>query len=92
MIAAELMEAKTLGADIASLDYDFAYALKELFESENLHIAVHDDPKTVELFGALKNVFVLYIGYLKGRGYEFSTIGYHFCELYKDLQILIEAL
>lgn len=67
MIAAELMDAKVLGADIASLDTGFALALKELFESKNLHIAVHDDPKTIELFGALKNVFALYIGYLEGR-------------------------
>ena len=92
MIASELMEWKKLGADIASLNDSFSESLKVLFESPNLLIHTYNNPKAVELFGALKNIYALYIGYLEWCWYGFSTIGYHFCELTHDIKKIIQNL
>lgn len=89
MIASELAEGKKLGAQIAVSTPDIGPWLRSLFSSDQLTINLTDNYKAVELYGALKNIFALYMGYLEGKGYGFSTIGFYFCDLYKEIGALM---
>jgi glycerol-3-phosphate dehydrogenase (NAD(P)+) len=64
----------------------------DFFRSDTLAITLTPKYKNIELYGALKNIFALYMGYLEGKGNGLSTVGYHFCELYKDIMKLIVLL
>lgn len=92
MIASEVVEQKVLGAQIGVLDDAIAQKLSTLFSSPLLSIEITKNYKNIELYGALKNIFALYSGYLEGKWLWLSTIGYHFCELYKDIERLIIEL
>ena len=92
MIASELFLWKPLWAQIGISDKSISLPLKELFQSDTLDIKVSDTYKNIELFGALKNIFALYVWYLEWRGHGYSTIGYHFTRLWKDFEKLIVLL
>jgi len=62
MIAGELVEQKILGADIAINNREIGSKLQKLFQSENLKINLTKaSTKSVELFGALKNITAISI-------------------------------
>ena len=42
-------------------DKSISLPLKELFQSDTLDIEVSYEYKNIELFGALKNIFALYV-------------------------------
>ena len=92
MIASELVEARPLGADIWVSDVSIGQALIGTFQSDTLTIRITLDYKNVELYGALKNIFALYVGYLEGKWYGASTVGYHFSLLWHDMRKLIPLL
>ncbi len=92
MIASELVSWSPLGADIWVSDTSIGAPLTELFASDNLAIRVTGDYKNTELYGALKNIFALYVGYLEGKWYGASTVGYHYCLLWEDMKKLIPLL
>ncbi len=92
MIAGELVAWNPLGADIGVSDSSIGVPLTALFASENLSIRITEDYKNTELYGALKNIFALYVGYLEGKWYGASTVGYHYCLLWEDMKQLIPLL
>ena len=92
MIASELVEEKILWAQIATKNQEISQKLQYIFESEKLKISLSQDTKNIELFGSLKNIFALYMGYLEGSGMGMSSIWYYFCELYKELPLLLKDL
>lgn len=92
MIASELVEEKILWAQIATKNQEISQKLQQLFQSEKLKISLSQDTKNIELFGSLKNIFALYIWYLEGNGLGMSSIWYYFCELYKELPLLLKDL
>lgn len=92
MIASELIEWKMLGADIATQDESIGKQLETLFRSSTLDIRLTKEVKNTELYGALKNIFALYVGYLEGKWYGYSTIGYHIIRLYDEMKRLIIEL
>lgn len=92
MIAKELIEWKMLGAQIGTSHREKWEYIKSLFESPNLNIHLSESYKNIELYGALKNIIALYVGYLEGKGYGFSTIGYELCTLLEELPLLISLL
>ena len=61
MIASELVESRPLGADIGVSDVSIGQALVDIFQSDTLTIRITLDYKNVELYGALKNIFALYV-------------------------------
>ena len=67
MIAGELVAGNPLGADIGVTDMSLGGELQQFFQSEKLAIHITPNYKNTELYGALKNVFALYIGYLEGK-------------------------
>jgi len=89
MIASELFYGKNLWAQIWYSNKISAILLKNLFESENLKIKLTKDFKNIELFWAFKNILALYTWYLEWMWYEYSSIWYHFCELFKDIKKLV---
>lgn len=92
MIASELFYEKNLWAQIWYSNKVFAILLKDLFESKNLKIDLNPNYKNIELFWALKNVLAIYVWYLEWQKQEFSSIWFHFCELFKDIEKLVVDL
>lgn len=92
MIASELVEEKMLWAQIWCKNKEVSQQLKNIFENQNLKIFLSEHTKNMELFGSLKNIFALYMWYLEGRWLGMSSIWYYFCELYKELPVLLKKL
>ncbi len=92
MIAQELFAWAQLGADIWVSEASIAEPLQTLFGSDSLSIHIVPEYKNIELLGALKNIFALYVGYMEGKWYGASTIGYHYCLLWKDMKKLLPLL
>ncbi|MGE4444321.1 MAG: NAD(P)H-dependent glycerol-3-phosphate dehydrogenase [Candidatus Altimarinota bacterium] len=92
MIAGELVEEKILGAQIGCENIEIAKQLQFYFENKNLKISLSSTTKNIELFGSIKNIFALYMGYLEASGLGMSSVGYYFCELYKELPVLLQDL
>lgn len=92
MIASELIEEVPLWADIAISSIDIYTTMNAIFTQKKLstHIFV-DSIKSVELVWAFKNIFSILIWYYEGKWYRSSTIGYIFCEFYKEFESLIEV-
>lgn len=91
MIASELVEEKILWAQIWCKNKEVLEKLKSLFESDKLKINISIETRNIELIWSFKNIFALYIGYLEGTWLWMSSIWYYFCELYKELPILLKA-
>ena len=89
MIASEVLAWKTLWAQIGISNEKDKDALVHLFSSKNLILQITTSYQAIEYFGAVKNIFALYVGYLEWQGMKYSTIGYHFCELYTDVTKLL---
>jgi glycerol-3-phosphate dehydrogenase len=65
--------------------------LKELFHTKSLEISLKiGEIKNIELYGALKNIFSLIMGYYEGKGYEGSAISYFFCKYFDEFTRLVE--
>ncbi len=92
MIASELVAWNPLGADIGISDMNVGVSLRSFFEGPNLAVNIIPQYKNTELFWALKNVFALYVGYLEWKGYGASTVGYHYCLLWRDMEHLLPML
>lgn len=92
MIAQELVSGAPLGVTIGISDIVNSNRLRDLFEWPNLRVSFSDDYKNIELFGALKNIFALYVGYLEGKWFGMSTIGYYMTRLYDELPDLLVLL
>lgn len=92
MIAAELVEEKILWAQIGCKNEEISKKLQKLFENENLKISLSQNTKNIELFWSIKNIFAMQMWYLEAKWYEMSSIWYYFCELYKELPIILKLL
>lgn len=90
MIASELIDEVPLWADIAISSMDMYTQVNTIFTQKKLHTNIFVDTiKNVELVGALKNIFSIVVGFYEWKGYKSSTIGYYFCEFYKEFEELI---
>ncbi len=105
MIAQELVDEKTLGADIVvqskknPLDKSRDKAemiglyLQKLFQSDSLDINLKIwDVKNTELYAALKNIVALILGYYEGQWAWASTLWYYFSILLREMQGVIKLL
>lgn len=91
MIASELVEEKILWAQIGCRNKEILEKLKSLFESDKLKINISNETKNIELIWSFKNIFALYMGYLEWTWLWMSSIWYYFCELYKELPVLLKS-
>lgn len=92
MIAYELVEWKILWAQIWCKNNEILDNLKNLFESDKLKINISSETRNIELIWSFKNIFALYMWYLEGSWLWMSSIWYYFCELYKELPILLRVM
>ncbi len=93
MIAQEVVDGKTLGADIVTPDKDVGEDLRNLFASESLDIhLIIGNPKNTELYAALKNIIALILGYYEGQWNGASTLGYYLTQLLEEVSCIIEKL
>ncbi len=93
MIAGELISGAPVGADIGLSQWKDREILNGLFFRKNLHINCIDwSVKNIELYGALKNIFALYAGYLEWTWYGASTIGLYICKMLQELRIILPML
>ena len=93
MIAGELVEQKILGADIAINNREIGSKLQKLFQSENLKINLTKaSTKSVELFGALKNITAISIWYYMWKWLAYSSLWYYLCRLLEEEKELIKIL
>lgn len=92
MIASELVSGAPLGTSIGISDMKDESTLRTLFESDRLSVSITPEYKNIELFGAIKNVFALYVGYMEGKWFGMSTIGLVVTSLYKELPGLLFLL
>jgi len=92
MLASELVYGAPLGADIGVNDLATGAILKELFCTKSLDVCIMEgNIKNIELYGALKNIFSMIMGYYEGKGYEGSTIAYYFCKYFGEFAELVEV-
>lgn len=92
MIASELISGAPLGATVWFLDSDKITSIRNIFESPKLALSFTSEYKNIELFGAIKNIFALYTGYLEGKWLGMSTVGYAISQLYRELPELLALL
>lgn len=93
MIAQEVVDGRTLGADIVTPDKDVGEDLRNLFVSESLDIhLIIGDPKNTELYAALKNIIALVLGYYEGQWNGASTLGYYLTQLLEEVSSIIQEL
>lgn len=92
MIAEELVCWVPLWADIWVSDKHIWNMLKELFETEYMHINLSKDIKNIELYGSLKNIMAIISWYYTWKWYSLSTIWKYLSEYYKELKEIIWEL
>lgn len=93
MIAKELVDGAPLWADIAVTDEDASKRLKKLFHQKNLEInIVRRGIRNIELYGALKNVVAMIIGYYEGKWYGASTLWLYMCKLFGEIKGIVKML
>jgi glycerol-3-phosphate dehydrogenase (NAD(P)+) len=93
MIAREVVEWKPLGAQIGVTHKEAGEKLKRIFEGTNLEVEVSvGNIQNIELYASLKNVIALMIGYYEWLWYSASTLGYYFCKIYKEVDVIIHLL
>jgi glycerol-3-phosphate dehydrogenase len=93
MIADELVLGRKLWADIAASSVEIWEKLRELFVWDNLDIHLTQaSTKSVELFGAIKNIMAICIWYYMWKWESYSTLWYYMCKLLDEEKALISLL
>lgn len=89
MIAQEVVDKAQLWATIGlSHSEDFS-EIQQYFETDFLHLTPSLDYVNIEVYGALKNIFALYVWYLEGKGEEYSRIGFELCNLLQESRDIV---
>ena len=93
MIAREVVDGKTLWAQIGVDTQEVGETLKSLFDDTTLDTEISiNNIKNIELYSALKNVIALMMGYYEGQWNSPSTLGYYMCRIYKEIHLLLPLL
>ncbi|MFK7779969.1 MAG: hypothetical protein QM490_02380 [Candidatus Gracilibacteria bacterium] len=90
MIAQEVVEGKMLGADLGIENLEIGNNIKLLLENKNMKIKIQPDILNIELYGSLKNIMAIMVGYYEGKGDEKSSIGFHLVNFYDEMKELIK--
>ncbi|MDD2870880.1 MAG: hypothetical protein PHS49_02720 [Candidatus Gracilibacteria bacterium] len=90
MIAAEVIEGKTLGADLGIKNVEIGNKIKSFLENDYLKIKVQTNILNIELYGSLKNIMAIMVGYYEGKGEGKSSIGYRLLQFYDEMKEIIK--
>lgn len=91
MIAEEVVQRKKVWADIGIEDWETWKLLQQLFQNDVFDISIRHDVVNIELYGSLKNIMAILVGYYEGKGYEKSTIGFHLVKFYDEMRKIVEV-
>jgi len=89
MIASELVKWFPLWADLWVKDELIWKQLKDLLENENLKIEIRKDVKNIELYGSLKNVIAIILGYYEWKWYKESSLWKYLIEYFEELKEIL---
>ena len=89
MIASEVVEWKVLWADLWIKNSEIWSKIKKLLENENFKIKLREDVINIELYGSLKNIAAIIVGYYEWLWNEASTVGFKLLEFYEEMKELI---
>lgn len=92
MLAEELLKGYQLWADLWSDNFVDAQKIQSILESNNLEINIVENYQLIEFFGAIKNVILMYMGYLEGIWLSASSIWLFFCKIMNEVPFLLEKL
>lgn len=90
MIASEVVEWKQLWADLGIEDKVVWNKIKSYLENNNFKIKLREDILNIELYGSLKNIAAIFVGYYEWKGLEKSTIWYYLVEFYDEMKEIIK--
>jgi glycerol-3-phosphate dehydrogenase (NAD(P)+) len=90
MIASELVEWKQLGADLWINNFLIWEKIKKLLENENLTICIKKDVLNIELYGNLKNIMAILVGYYEWKWLGMSSIWYYLVDFYNEMKDIIK--
>ncbi|MDP2090181.1 MAG: hypothetical protein Q8K30_01165 [Candidatus Gracilibacteria bacterium] len=90
MIAAEVVEGKTLGADLGIKNIEIGNRIKSFLENDHLKVKVQTNILNIELYGSLKNIMAIMVGYYEGKGEGKSSIGYRLLSFYDEMKEIIK--
>ncbi|MCH2188357.1 NAD(P)-binding domain-containing protein [Candidatus Gracilibacteria bacterium] len=89
MIAEEVVIGADLGTDIGVSSKATGEILYNIFSGRNLEVVIKDDIINIELYGSLKNIIAIIIGYYEGKSYGKSSIGRYIVEFYEEMKDII---
>jgi glycerol-3-phosphate dehydrogenase (NAD(P)+) len=90
--ARELAEKKLTAVTIASDNTDYTYALKEMVDTDYFVTYLSQDPRGVQLCGAVKNSVALMMGMLSGAGYGDNTKAFVATRCFNEMALLVKAV
>jgi glycerol-3-phosphate dehydrogenase (NAD(P)+) len=83
--ARELIKKSISASVLASQNNDFAKQVAAIFENDFLKIYFSQDLKGVQAGGALKNVYALTLGIMRGQEYSENTIAFIFTKSLEEM-------
>nr|MDD3720407.1 hypothetical protein [Candidatus Gracilibacteria bacterium] len=93
MIAEDVVKGNIIGASVGVESEALGNMLKSYFETPKFKVSLWlGNVKNAELAGALKNIFAIFSGYNEGFGSGSSSLGYFFCQYYKEFKKLFILL
>lgn len=83
--AKELIKKSVSASVLASQNDDFAKQVATMFENDFLKIYLSQDLKGVQAGGALKNVYALTLGIMRGQEYSENTMAFVFTKCLEEM-------
>lgn len=91
MIASEVVEWKSLWADLWIENHVIWNEIKSLLENDNMKIKLGHDILNIEMYWSLKNIMAIMVWYYEWQGLEKSTIWYHLVNFYDEMKDIINV-
>jgi glycerol-3-phosphate dehydrogenase (NAD(P)+) len=89
MFAAEMVKDMPVVGTLAGKDKKKTEEIKKLFEATTMFVETSEDVVGVSLVGALKNVYAIGSGVLKGLGLEGSSNAHYLSHAFKEMESLL---
>lgn len=90
MIAAEVVEWKTLWADLWIKNIEIWNKIKSFLENDHLKVKVQTNILNIELYWSLKNIMAIMVGYYEWKWEWKSSIWYRLLSFYDEMKEIIK--
>ncbi|NVP18028.1 NAD(P)-binding domain-containing protein [Candidatus Gracilibacteria bacterium] len=89
MLSFEVVAGKNISADLGVIDLEIGQKLVSLFQNKNFNINLSKNITNIELYGSLKNIMAIIIGYYEAQNEGKSTIGKYFVDYLNECKQII---